>query len=60
MQNDRNVFMSGKIERECREIERVCVCVSEERHKRTSTGWGEGWGWGTGWVIWHFVRFFIF
>ena len=38
MQNDRNVFMSRDRERECREIERVCVCVSEERHKRTFTG----------------------
>ena len=25
VQNDRNVFMSRDIERECREIERVCV-----------------------------------
>ena len=36
VQNDRNVFMSRDIERESREIERVCV--SEERHKRTATG----------------------
>ena len=36
VQNDRNVFMSR--DRECREIERVCVCESEERHERTATG----------------------
>ena len=39
VQNDRNVFMRDR-DRECREIERVCV--SEERHKRTSTGLGGG------------------
>ena len=33
VQNDRNVFMSRD-----REIERVYVCESEERHKRTATG----------------------
>ena len=27
-----------EIERECREIETVCVCESEERHERTATG----------------------
>ena len=26
VQNDRNVYMSRDIERECREIERECVC----------------------------------
>ena len=36
VQNDRNVFMSSDIEKECREIE--SVCVSEERHKTTATG----------------------
>ena len=29
VQNDRNVLMSRDRERECREIERVCVCVRE-------------------------------
>ena len=29
VQNDRNVFMCRYRERECREIERVCVCVCE-------------------------------
>ena len=38
VQNDRNVFMSRVRERECREKERVCVYVSEERHKMTATG----------------------
>ena len=38
VQNDKNVFMSRDRERECREMERVYVCESEERHERTATG----------------------
>ena len=37
VQNDRNVFMSRDRE-SVDEIERVCVCESEERHERTATG----------------------
>ena len=27
LQNERNVFMSRDRERECKEIERVCLCI---------------------------------